>query len=78
MRRWLGLGLGGLVLVSSGGCLAIAGNTVNAERYAARQAVVVDGQLCIVDVCTGEVMKLPEGNVETAGPFRPVEPDIEP
>jgi len=65
------------MLAASGGCLGIVSSTVTAQRSVARHPVVIDGELRIVDVCTGEVMKLPPGAVEAPGPFHPIEEDCD-
>lgn len=55
------------------GCVAALGNRISVppEAYA-RQAVVVEGRIYVVDVYSGEVMALREGAVQEAHGFRQI------
>ncbi len=75
MRRAIIMALVGVMLASSGGCGIVIGNRLAEQRFAARHPVAVDGRLYVVDVKTGEVMKLPDDAVERAGSFHPVDED---
>ncbi len=61
------------LVLSAGGCVAVAGNTVRAGQ--SRFPLHVDGRVYVVDVDTGEVMRLPAGALDNAGPFRPIDAD---
>ena len=59
---------GSAVLAACGGC--VVGNTVRTQTPA-RQAVVVDGQVYLVDVNTGQVSRIGAEAVANAEAFEP-------
>lgn len=70
-RSWLRFSLT-LVLLSTLGCVAA---TVKGNRFGTdREAVVVNGQVFVIDKTNGAVMKV---DVSTAGPFVPCKSEAE-
>jgi hypothetical protein len=66
----------GAFALSSTGCVWAAGNRTRIES-SNRQAVVVDGEIYVVNVKSGAVWKVDQAKLETADPFSETEVEVE-